>query len=132
MDRLSRWGLPRGSVALVLRARAARLLVEEFEIYPSYRRGARAKMREARGLRRRRREGVWGTCPVASSMASGGMSALGSRGRARPGLARVAKTASAQARVCFELNAAVAVVAVLVLRHTSSSFSGQSGLCVAW
>ena len=35
----------------------------------------------------------------------------------------VAKPTSAHARVCFELNAAAVVVAVLVLRHTSSSFT---------
>ena len=37
----------------------------------------------------------------------------------------LAKPMSAQSRVCFELNAAVVVVAVLVLRHTSSNFTGQ-------
>jgi hypothetical protein len=47
--------------------------------------------------------------------------------RARPAAAlgrdspRVAKTTSAQATVCFELNATVVAVAVLVLRHTSSN-----------
>ena len=85
-------------------------------------------MRE--GPRRRRREGYGATCPVASSMASGGMSALAPELPRHPAAAlgrdspRVATTTSAQSRVCFEVNAAVVVVVVLVLRHTSSSSPG--------
>ena len=112
MDQLSRRGLPRGSVA---RVNGSTPKLELLGIPKPTRMG-----REMRGLRRRRRQGAGATCPVASSMASGGMSALGSRGRART--RRVAKPTSAQARVCFELNAAVVVVAVLVLLHTSSVF----------
>ena len=58
-------------------------------------------------------------------MASGGMSVLGSPAALGRDSPRVATTTSAHARVCFELNAAVVVVAVLVLRHTSSNFTGQ-------
>ena len=128
MDRLSRRGLPRGSVARVLRARAAR---GKNRKYASYRRGAREE--DARRPSPAPPGGVWGHLSrrVVDGVGWDERARLPrQRGRDSP---RVAKTTSAQATVCFELNATVVAVAVLVLRHTSwpQCLGGQSGLCVA-
>ena len=56
------------------------------------------------------------------------MSRLGSRGRAGQEFVVCRETGVCQARVCFELNAAVVVVAVLVLRHTSSVHKTKGSL----
>jgi hypothetical protein len=124
MDRLSLRGLPRGSVARVLRARAAR---GKNRKYASYRRGAREE--DARRPSPAPPGGVWGHLSrrVVDGVGWDERARLPRpRGRDSP---RVAKTTSAQARVCFELNAAVAVVAVLVLLHTSFTSPRTAGLC---